>query len=138
MKYALCLIVCLLPAACADGGQSDMVEDITSITDVRHVDLDGLAYRIMENSEKHTITTTPPLGASFKGALINGLALGMTNVLPDKERHSQAARKYLDETGRANCPIKSGKLVVEPRYRFLYECPQEEDKSAANDIEHQS
>lgn len=133
MKRALCLIACLLPAACADGVQSEMTEDITSITDVRHVDLDGLAYRIMENNIKQTITTTPPLGASIKGGLINGLALGMTNVLPGKARHYKAARKYLDETGRADCPIKSGYLVVEPRYRFLYECPQQDDDQAPTD-----
>ncbi|WP_319569312.1 hypothetical protein [Cohaesibacter marisflavi] len=115
-----------------------MVEDVTSITDVRHVELDGQAYRIMENSEKHTITTTPPLGTAFKGGLINGLALGMANVLPGKAQHYKAARKYLDETDRAECSIKSGFLVVEPRYRFLYVCPQEEEKSGATGIGRQS
>ena len=104
-------------------GCSGMTEDVTSIANVQHVALDGLAYRIMENRDKHTITTTPPLGASLKGGLINGLALGMANVLPKKETHAKAARKYLDETGRTACSIERGFLVVEPRYRFVYHCP---------------
>ncbi|WP_319498899.1 hypothetical protein [uncultured Cohaesibacter sp.] len=113
----------LLLAGCSIAGCSGVTEDVTSITDVRHVELDGLSYRIMENAEQKTVTTTPPLGASLKGGLINGLALGMANVLPGREAHLRAARKYLDETGRKACPISKGRLVVEPRYRFTYACP---------------
>ena len=120
LLFCVCLMLTL--AACAG-----VSEDVTSIRDVRHVEHGGLSYRIMENADKHTITTTPSLGASIKGGLINGLALGMANVLPGKEAHLQAARAYLDATGRSHCLIKSAKLVVEPRYRFLYECPGNDD-----------
>ena len=119
--------VLLLLASGSIVGCSGVTEDVTSITDVRHVELDGQSYRIMENVEQKTVTTTPSLGASLKGGLINGLALGMANVLPGKETHLRAARKYLDETGRKDCPISKGRLVVEPRYRFTYACPEAED-----------
>lgn len=75
-------------------------------------------YRVFEHPKKDRIMTTPSMSAII--AVGPG---GNDMVVRDKAKHEAAARKYLDDTGRANCPITSGTEIMKPQFEFMFSCP---------------
>ncbi|WP_319533268.1 hypothetical protein [uncultured Cohaesibacter sp.] len=89
---------------------------------VHHVRLGDHAYRVFEHPDEDAIMTTPPVGGAMVMGAAKGLTLGLANTMPPEKVHEAAARKYLDENGRAHCSITKGYLVAEPQYEFSYDC----------------
>lgn len=79
-------------------------------------------YRIFEHPKGDRIMTTPSMGKAIGQGLAQGATLGIVKMGTPEERQEAAARKYLDETGRAHCVITRGLLVLEPQYEFFFEC----------------
>ncbi|WP_316859403.1 hypothetical protein [uncultured Cohaesibacter sp.] len=130
MRRVVAFVFCAFLAGCV----TDSREAIQSLPDVKHAQVGPLSYRIFENAETKTITTTPPLDHALKAGLMNGLSLGMANVLPKQDEHQKAARVYLDQTGRAHCSISGGRKIVDARYSFSYDCagaPAKDPSTAA-------
>ncbi|TCV71943.1 hypothetical protein EDE09_10513 [Neorhizobium sp. S3-V5DH] len=50
--------------------------------------------------------------------------MGMAGQMTPEQKLEAAARKHLDDTGRANCKITRGYLLHKPVYEFWFECPE--------------
>jgi hypothetical protein len=103
-------LACLALTACQTLGYE---------TTAHHVAMPDDVYRVFEHPKKDRIMTAPSLGAIV--AINPGSINSARNDLQD---HRAAARKYLDETGRAKCPIISGREVAGPQFQFLFNCPE--------------
>lgn len=80
-------------------------------------------YRVFEHPSEKTIMTVPSPAVSFGAGVASGATLGLAQVAPPEQRHEAAARQYLNDTGRQNCTITSGYLLIRPQHEFTYECP---------------
>lgn len=80
-------------------------------------------YRIFERPGEDVIMTTPSLDRVVGDGVVKGATLGIRDVSPTEQTHRQAARDYLDRTGREDCRIVSGSLLMDPQYEFRFGCP---------------
>ncbi|MDW9877319.1 hypothetical protein GOA90_08690 [Sinorhizobium meliloti] len=81
-------------------------------------------YRVFEHRSDKTLMTAPSIGKSAAMGVAKGATLGLTSTasMSPQQRHQAAAQQYLAQTGRSNCKITGGNLVLEPQYEFTYEC----------------
>ncbi len=118
--YARTMVVCCLAlSGCAGVGAAMKYEP-----KVHLVRMPDDTYRVFEHPDGNKIMTTPSLGKSAGAGAVQGITFGLADVQPPEQRHEAAARKYLDDTGRANCRIVSGYLLVKPQYEFTIDCTQ--------------
>ena len=80
-------------------------------------------YRVFEHPNRDRVMTTPSLNKTVGQGMIKGATFGIADVQTPEQLHESAARKYLDETGRAECKIVRGYLLMVPQYEFFFECP---------------
>ena len=80
-------------------------------------------YRVFEHPKEDVVMTTSSLGTAAGAGWVRGATLGLAQPYTPEQRHEAAARKFLDDTGRANCKITRGYLLAQPQYEFFYECP---------------
>lgn len=80
-------------------------------------------YRIYEHPKRDRLMTTPSLNKAFGQGFATGATFGLADVQTPEKLHEAAARKHLDNTGRSNCVIVRGYLLVRPQYEFFFECP---------------
>nr|WP_321482852.1 hypothetical protein [uncultured Cohaesibacter sp.] len=117
MRTAITFAFILLLAGC-----TGMSRAMTYTQKTHHVNMGDISYRVFEHPKEDVIMTTPPIGGAMTSGFFKGLTLGLANITPPEKIHEAAARKYLDENGRAHCRIVSGYLVMEPQYEFKYDC----------------
>lgn len=79
-------------------------------------------YRVFEHPKGDRIMTTPSIRTISGQAAAKTATLGLARTLTPYENHKAAARRYLDQTGRAHCAILRGDLVMEPQYEFFFDC----------------
>lgn len=91
--------------------------------ETHYVSMPDDTYRVFEHPNRDRIMTTPSLGKATGQGFVKGATLGMADVQTPEQLHEAAARKYLDETGRAECTITRGYLLMVPQYEFFFECP---------------
>lgn len=108
------------------GLQDAMSYDIQSKTQVAMSDD---TYRIFEHPQRDRLMTTTSLGKAFGQGFVQGATLGIANVQTPEERHEAAARKHLDQTGRAHCIIDNGYELLNTQYEFRITCPTREVKA---------
>lgn len=75
----------------------------------QHVELSGTDFRISENAGRNVL-------------LVSTDQTDPEREVRDKAMHEAAARKYLDDTGRVNCKIVSGRAIVK-EFQFMISCP---------------
>lgn len=118
MKIAIALFAALALAGC----QSMTTAMSYNYTPVQFP-MEDDTYRVFEHPTEDKIMTTSSLGRAIGGGAVKGATLGLANVYTEEQLHERAARAYLDQNGRANCPIVRGYLLMQPQYEFWYECP---------------
>lgn len=119
-----CVVLLLAAVLTGCGGSpGGFGRAMTYPANVTRVAMDDDTYRVHEHATDNTIMTTSSIGAAAASGFAKGLTLGMATPNAPEVRHEAAARKYLDDTGRADCTIVSGYLLVQPQYEFTYECP---------------
>lgn len=79
-------------------------------------------YRVFEHPKRDRIMTTPSVGKAVGQSIGEGLTMGVVKPRTPEQLHEAAARRYLDTTGRANCKITRGYLVIDPQYEFYFTC----------------
>jgi len=124
------LVLCGLLAGCGGrpGGLKDaMAYDSKSLT---HVQMKDDNYRIFEHPSGDRIMTTTSLGKAAGQGFVKGLTYGLADIQTPEQLHEAAARRYLDLTGRAACPIQSGYELVRTQYEFKFSCPEGTVKTA--------
>jgi uncharacterized membrane protein len=89
-------------------------------------------YRVFEHRSEKTLMTAPSIGKSAAIGAAKGATLGLASTasMSPEQRHQAAAQQYLAQTGRANCKITGGHMVLEPQYEFTYECPTVEPSAS--------
>nr|WP_320142422.1 hypothetical protein [uncultured Cohaesibacter sp.] len=123
MKKLTIICVCCFLAGCSGVNRAMQFDP-----KVHHVRVGDTAYRVFEHPKENVIMTTPPVAGAAARGFAKGLTLGLANTMPSEKVHEQAARDYLDQTGRSHCKITKGYLVVEPQYEFTYDCTTEPDE----------
>lgn len=109
------------------GVQQAFTYDINSKTFVQMPDD---RYRIFEHPDGDKLMTTPSLGTSFSQGAATGATLGLVDRHTPQLQHQAAARKHLDDTGRAHCEIVSGKELVKTQFEFVFSCPEQAHATA--------
>ena len=104
-KLLLCGLACLALSAC-----QSVLGFETSPAD--QVQVPGGLFDIFEHPQRDRIMTRPTgsgiLTASYSGE--------------DASEHQDAARRYLDSTGRSRCPIVFIRQISGPQFEFRFNC----------------
>lgn len=117
---ALCGVM-LAGCASRPGGMQDALSyDAKSLT---HVKMPDDTYRVFEHPSHTKLMVTPGLGTGFAQGFVQGATFGIANTATPEQRLEAAARKHLDDTGRANCKIVSGYELIKGQYEFNFDCP---------------
>ncbi|MBD9635974.1 hypothetical protein IB277_06655 [Ensifer sp. ENS07] len=123
MRKSLIVILAVAPlAACTStSGVGRAMSYPASYTTVAMSDD---TYRVFEHRTDKTLMTAPSIGKSTAIGVAKGATLGLASTasMSPEQRHRAAAQQYLAQSGRANCRITGGHLVLEPQYEFTYEC----------------
>lgn len=117
MKAILVVAVCAVLAGCASVNRA-MSYNYTPTP----VAMEDDTYRVFDHPSENVIMTTTSIGTAMGQGAVRGATFGLAPVRTPEQRHEAAARKHLDETGRSECRIISGYLLMEPQYEFRYEC----------------
>jgi hypothetical protein len=118
MKFRLAEF-CAISALAGCAGMNTAMEYNTT---VHHVQMADDNYRVFEHPKGDRIMVTPSTGATAKLAVSHQVLVPGPVLETPVDRMQAAARKYLDETNRANCQITNRKLVMEPQYEFYFTC----------------
>lgn len=120
MKIAVIALAALTLAGCQSTNRIWEYEKT-----VHRITMPDDTYRILEHPTENVLLTTPSIGTATAAGLASGLTLGVASgaVRTREQLHEDAARAWLDQTGRQNCQITRGYLLAEPQYEFWFECP---------------
>lgn len=108
------LLSCLAGVALA-GCQSVLGYDTTPAGEVI---VPGGLYRVFEHPMRDRIMTKPsPAG------IVSAMPGYPGYTSEAASRQMEAARRYLDDTGRGNCPIIFVREIAGPQFEFKFNCP---------------
>lgn len=79
-------------------------------------------FRVHDKPAENRMMITSSIGAALAGGMLSGLTLGSATGTPPTPVFEEAANKYLAETGRAHCSVKSVALLLDPQFEAKYEC----------------
>ncbi|MCF6112004.1 hypothetical protein [Mesorhizobium muleiense] len=120
MKMKLfALLPCFMALAACVGVSTAMQYDQT----VHRIAMPDDTYRVFEHPMRDRIMTTPSTGKVIGQGLAGGATFGLVETMTPEVLQRAAAKKYLDDTGRANCVITRSNLILKPQYEFFFECP---------------
>lgn len=88
-------------------------------------------YRVFDKPTASRMMVTSSLGAAAGQGALKGLTLGAVESAPPKPRFQKAAETFLASTGRADCRITDGYLLVNPQWEFTYDCSKPAPKLVA-------
>lgn len=121
-------LVCLAAlAGCATAGFNRALEYPHTLVRVQMPDD---TYRVFEHPSENTIMTTSSIGRAIGVGAARGATFGLANPNSPEQRHEAAARQYLAQTGRQDCTIVSGYLLIQPQYEFTFQCPSRQARPA--------
>ncbi len=80
-------------------------------------------YRVYEHPKEDVVMTTTSVSTAIGTGVASGAIFGLAQPDTPEHRHEAAARKYLNDTGRARCTITRGYLLIRLQYEFTYSCP---------------
>ncbi len=91
--------------------------------DKTEYDHDGYTYRIFDRKDISKVMITPSIGQSFRSGAIKGATFGGVNIQDDKGRFTGVANGYLTkENATKLCEVKSGVMILDPQWEFVYIC----------------
>jgi hypothetical protein len=79
-------------------------------------------YRVFDKPSDNRMMVTSSVGAAAAQGAGSGLFLGAVDMTPPLPAFQAAAETYLANTGRAQCRITQGYLLVKPQFEFRYTC----------------
>lgn len=79
-------------------------------------------YRVFDKPADGRVMVTSSLGAAAAQGFGSGLLLNAVDNTPPLPSFQAAAEKHFVDTGRTNCRITQGYLVVKPQFEFRYTC----------------
>lgn len=82
-------------------------------------------YRLYDHPTDNTLIVSPSIGRAIGIGIAQGATLGMADAMTPEQKMEAAARQHLANTGRSNCTITSGYLLVKPLYEFSFTCQQQ-------------
>lgn len=92
---------------------------------VQRVETAGDNWRIFDKPDEGRMMVTSSIGAAMAQGLGQGLLFNAVDNTPPEPQFRQAARAYLDSTGREACQITDAYLIVRPQFEVTYDCPSE-------------
>lgn len=90
--------------------------------EVQHIQMADDTYRVFDKPEIGQMMITSSLGSAAGQGLVTGATLGIVTDAPPLPRYEAAAKAWLTKTGRPNCRIISGYLLIRPQYELKYDC----------------
>ncbi len=91
--------------------------------DHSEIEHEGYTYRIFDRKDLSKVMITPSLGQSIRGGAIKGATFGGVNIQDDKGRFTGVAIDYLNKENPAKlCEVKSGEMILDPQWEFIYLC----------------
>lgn len=118
MKSVLVLGLLLL-TGCA--GMSYAMTEYSGVK-VNEIETKHDKYRIFDKPEQGKMMVTSSIGHSMGQGLAKGITLNSVDSTPPKPLFQEAARAWLDQTGRKKCKITDGYLIISPQFEFTYSC----------------
>lgn len=120
MKKLLVIATFFVLGGCA--GMSYAINTYSNV-ELKYIKMDDDEYRIFDRPDLGKLMVTSSIGSAMGQGVGKGLLLMSVDTTPPKPMFQSAARKFLNETGREQCKIVDGYLIIAPQYEFTYECP---------------
>jgi hypothetical protein len=116
-------IIILAALALSGCGNMGYVMKTYNSVDNTEFDYGGHTYRIFDRKDLSKVMITPSIGQAIRGGAIKGATFGGLNIQDDKGRFTSVATTYLQKERPAEtCEIKSGELILDPQWEFVYLC----------------
>jgi hypothetical protein len=104
-------------------GKMGYVMDTYGSVDNTEIDFEGYTYRIFDRKDISKVMITPSIGQAMRGGAIKGATFGGLNIQDDKGRFTNVAKAYLEKERPSElCEVKSGEMVLDPQWEFVYLC----------------
>lgn len=114
------VFIVLTQAGCGNMGYVIKTYGDVEKTEIGH---DGYTYRIFDRKDLSKVMITPSIGQALRGGAIKGATFGGINIQDDKGRFTSVANDYLGKENPAKiCDVKSGKMILDPQWEFVYLC----------------
>jgi hypothetical protein len=117
---ALVTVGALLVGGCA--GMSYAVSEYQGISPVPFDVAGDDTYRVFDKPASNKLMITPSIGRAMAMGAGRGITLMAADTSVPKPLYERAALGYLASTGRTNCRIVDGYLVIDPQWEFKYDC----------------
>jgi hypothetical protein len=127
------LIVVCAAAVCLSGCSSAVsyiVDNYAGTSPVTVVTNDD-NYRVFDHPRENKLMITSGLGRAISAGSIKGATFGAVSGIAPKPFFEEAGTKFLRETGRANCRITDGYMLIDPQMEFKFECRDKQGKVAS-------
>lgn len=115
------VIICalLLPLAGCAGVSHAMQYAGTTIV---RVETDDDVYRIYDKPDEGRLMITPSIGRAAADGFVRGGTIGIVDSSSPKPFFRNAVEKHFARTGRTQCKITDGYVILHPQWEFTYTC----------------
>jgi hypothetical protein len=119
MLRVIALISALMLAGCA--GVQHVIDHYQGIQPVE-VQMPDDRYRIFDKPADGRMMVTSSIGSAAGQGFGSGLTLGIVDTTPPLPLFQAAAEAHLAGTGRSQCRVTQGYILVKPQFEFRYTC----------------
>lgn len=120
MRQVVAVAVALLLCGCAR--MNYVLEEYTGISAVPFDVPGDDVYRVFDKPAASKLMITPSAAKALGMGAESGLYMGRVDTTPPKALYERASLAYLASTGRPNCRIIDGDMVLKPQWEFKYDC----------------
>jgi hypothetical protein len=119
MRQAWLATMALALTGCA--GMQHAMDHYSGIEPVE-VQMPDDRYRVFDKPTDGRMMVTSSIGSAAGQGMGSGLMLGMVDTTPPLPHFQAAAEAHLVATGRAQCRVTQGYIVIKPQFEFRYTC----------------
>lgn len=119
VRMVAALVCAASVAGC--GGASYVLDEYAGVTPVMFAQPDD-TYRVYDKPAQNKMMVTPSIGAAALQGAGQGLSMMSADFTSPKPVFERVTLAYLASTGRDNCRIIDGYIVLKPQWEFKYDC----------------
>lgn len=80
-------------------------------------------FRVFDKPAEGKLMITASIGKAANQGAAAGFTFGLADARMPQGYYTDAVRAFFVQTGRPNCTIIEGYLLIEPQYEYRYQCP---------------
>ncbi len=115
--FVLCAALAL--SGCAGLSEAMKYSDI----EIQYVRNANDEFRIFDKPAEGKLMITASLGKAANQGAASGFTFGLADARMPKGYYTEAVLQFFAQTGRPNCQIVDGYLLIEPQWEYIYRCP---------------